>query len=254
MSKRGGEASRAADAIAEAMAAFEAQERVKAEKAGLTIDAYRAQVTALEEQRTREEHERQAQATRRRRLAPMLPGMPGKVANALIADELDDTRALRVTKRWVRNPEAPPILVLEGGYGSGKTIAAAWAVAAHGSAVYVRAVDFAIRAEPYSGDLARGIKPLHIRRPALLVIDDLGTERRKANGDPDPRFAPAIYDVFDQRCGPLENGRPRRTLITTNLDKEAFIARYAADERNVSRLRRDAFFAPCGNTDLRRAR
>lgn len=242
------------DVLQQAFRAWEEQERQDAEAAGMTLEQWRANVEAVEAAKRREEEREALQAARKRRLTPMLPGLPASVANAIIRDELRPTKALDVVRRWLRNPEAPPILVLVGGYGSGKTVAAGWALATHYSGTYVRAVDFAMRAEPYTNDLSRGVTPLDVKRPALLILDDLGTERRKAGGEPDPRFAPALYDVFDQRLGTLQNGQPRRTLITTNLGKEAFIKRYAADERNVSRLRRDAYFAPCGNVDLRRTK
>jgi len=111
------------------------------------------------------------------------------------------------------------------------------------SAEYVNARDLAVRYEPFSGDRERGIAPLNMRA-TLMVVDDIGTERRNADGRRDSRFMPALADVIDSR-------QRRQTILTTNLTARRFVETYC-DERMSSRLREIAQIVGCGSQDLRR--
>lgn len=160
------------------------------------------------------------------------------------APPLRVTRALSAVRTWLDDRDARPVLVLSGGVGCGKTVATAAALAKLGGD-YVRASDLAARHEPYSFDRDRKIEPLDLG-VALLAIDDLGTERRNANGQRDGRFAAALSDIVDARQ------HAGRTLITTNLTPKRFADEYC-DDRLRSRLRACAEVEKCGTTDMRNA-
>lgn len=243
-------------AMLERMAAErDAEDAREAAAAGVSLEQYRATQDAIEAQRQRAEAARELAELRTRRLAPMLAGLRPDVAELAIAGELEATQPIRLVRRWLRNPQAPQLLVLCGETGTGKTVACA-EVLASVNGEYVQASELAARFEPYSGDLSRGVKPLHVAAHRMLLLDDVGTERTNRDGSPDARFAPAMLKVFDQRQGSvLAGGRrvPMRTLITTNLDEADFVERYATEKRVKSRLGdvKYAYFAACGDEDRR---
>lgn len=216
---------------------FEARERREAARRGITVEELRAMAEAEKAAQLREHEARQ----RARRLGPVADRLTVPMFDAIVAGErLDDTPALEAVHDWQRAADRAPVLVLMGGTGAGKTVACAAAMSGRSGAEYVRAADLAVRHEPYSGDLARGVAPLNMSAP-LLIVDDLGTEKRT-----DARFAPALLDVVD--------GRMRLdTILVTNLSRRDFMETYAKDERMRSRLAQLATFEGCGRADLRRS-
>lgn len=151
--------------------------------------------------------------------------------------------------------EAEPlgITVLSGDPGTGKTFAAVrWIVD------FVNADEH--WTEPGSALMLKGRAPLFVTAAALarwdryeqepmqkllraprLVIDDLGAEYLDKNGF----YAALLDEVLNERYSAR-----LPTVLTTNLTKEDFKARYG--ERIAGRIRETGTFVGCGNLDLRR--
>lgn len=246
-----------AEVIEQAQASVMARAEREAAEAGVTVDELWERQRIADEAEARQQRHLAATEERAERIKAISPGLTAPVAQALCQGALtDDARfpAVRVVREWLANPNSPPIMFLAGGTGCGKTVAAAWALARMGGE-YVRAVDLARRSEPYRGEAAE----LLLMEPhELLVLDDLGTEKRKAapGGDvpADSRFMPALYDLIDQRQGVIRRGTrwaPRRTLVTLNMSKAVFKAKYPED-RIHSRLAQACSWNALSGGDLRR--
>ena len=142
--------------------------------------------------------------------------------------------ALVAVRRFVAGPwqdparEGTPLaLILAGAVGRGKSIAAAWAAASdRWVSYYAEAMDL-IQSGIFGGDRREGY---WLQRVPLLVLDELGTEPLDQAGWGESKF----YDLLNAR---LQNRR--RTILVTNLDPQAFIARYP-DKRLRDRLRAHA--------------
>jgi len=159
--------------------------------------------------------------------AATLRGVPGgDVFAAAVDDAAALTPALRTVlggaawraDRFAETGRRPGhLLVLSGGTGNGKTVAAAWmAVRYPGTALFVTAAQ--IGDTPYSrwGDYALARE--RWRSAGLLVIDDVGEER----GDLARR-------VVAERVGPLIFARFNAgldTLISTNMTSRAFLEEF----------------------------
>lgn len=229
-------------------AALAVRERLErdAEAAGLTVDAYEHKLREEERERQDLDRESAEREHRTRQLELVRPHLTDTGYRALLAGKRPDvTPAMRAVMRWCdAGPDAPRFLVLTGGTGCGKTYAAAYAMArARRTVEYVRASHLADRHDPYGWDRDRGIMPLRMGA-MLMVVDDVGTEKRNAEGRRDQRFMPALSDIIDSR-------QQLGTIITTNLSKAAFLETYC-DPRMASRLAQSGYFHGCGNADLRR--
>lgn len=141
------------------------------------------------------------------------------------------TEAVDVVRQWIDTTK--PMLVLEGGTGCGKSVAAAWAFA------YFRK---RWRHPPVWGDMPE-LASLAEWKPEwqvfddapLVVLDDLGTER-------DQRRAAAVLERF---CN-LASGR---CIVTTNVPVSDVLSLYG--ERVQSRLIGVAHWVVLGGQDLR---
>jgi DNA replication protein DnaC len=179
-------------------------------------------------------------------------GIPARALDIVLAGDLDETPALAAVRGAV------DICILSGGCGVGKSIAAvAWV---HD---YVAAVERWHDTGDRDGEPCpryRGHVPLWISASQLaridhydqaaidrvgkverLVIDDLGAEYQDAKGF----FISLLDELIDTR---YSGQRP--TIITTNVDVEAFKNRYGV--RIVDRIREAGRFVNCGNTSLRK--
>lgn len=142
---------------------------------------------------------------------------------------LEDTDALRATRINDKR-----VLILAGGVGTGKSVAAAsWAVARSGAWIYSRAL-----VTPADwGDEWRDL----LERSSL-VIDDVGTE---GESELKRGWSQRFDELIDAR---IANGR--NTLITTNAaDRKAFASIVGA--RVVDRLREHGKWVDCGGKSLR---
>jgi len=153
--------------------------------------------------------------------------VPPKLARVL-ASGLRQTPSLELVAEWVEGTEAGlDVLVLQGGTGSAKSVAAAWAFewtqhrapitpAGHRRApLWVDARALAA----WSAFDARFWSAFD--NASVIVIDDAGIEE---NGD---RIAAAIERIV--------NVSTARAILTTNLGGRAFVERYGP--RVISRLR-----------------
>lgn len=163
-------------------------------------------------------------------------GVPARVLAAVESARMTD--AILATFR----PE--PFLVLAGGTGRGKSVAACLRMIM--SQISSDRDRWGspwrwLRAPELTRDFAYDTKGIQKLIDAeYLVIDDLGTEYLDDKG----RALATICEVLETR---FDNSGA--TTITTNLSPEAFSARYG--ERLVSRLRLDGAFVVIGGPDLR---
>jgi len=156
-----------------------------------------------------------------------------------------DREALSLTTASAAANEAlsatRPMLVLSGPAGVGKTVAAvqwvrAWVAARCGSALFVTALDIT------TADVRGGALRAWCDTGAL-VLDDLGREYLDDRG----WLLSLVEGVLDARYAAR-----RPTIITTNLARDLFKARYG--ERIVDRLREAGTFIEVVGPSLRAAR
>jgi len=156
--------------------------------------------------------------------------VPERVRAVLTAGA-DKTPAVLAVLRWLEGSRS--FLLLAGGTGTGKTIAACHALERGG--VFERAVS-AGRLGLYGDEDVARMRAL--RRARVLVLDDLGAE-----------FAGDVWraqfdELVDERYGDR-----LRTVITTNLSPDAVRERYGA--RVADRIRHDGQVVTCGAESLR---
>jgi DNA replication protein DnaC len=191
-----------------------------------------------DERRTRDLEAARAMAQFRERMPERLGkmGVPKLVIDALNAP--NHTTATEHVAAWKASDRA--FLLLLGGPGTGKTVAAASALIeapAH-SSVFTQAIDIA-RLSDFNVEHAHELDRVSDAR--FLVLDDLGTEH--AN------------DFWISRLDGIINhryGQKLRTIITSNLDAERFKKQYG--ERIADRIRQVGIVRACGNESMRRLR
>lgn len=164
-------------------------------------------------------------------------GVPKRCMRVLDSADLRETRARSAAQEWVtgRLSKTEPrcFLVLAGGKGCGKTLAAAELARLHyGTFVDVGHV---VRVGQYDAEPLKALQ-----EDPFLVIDDLGCEYVDAKG--------YFHATFDG----LINARyanERATVITTNLPAKAFAERYG--ERVADRLREAGKYVEITDLSLR---
>lgn len=165
-------------------------------------------------------------------------------AAIVTGSELEPGVSLSMTRRWIARADMPPVLVLAGATGCGKSVAAAWALAELDGKW--RSADQLCRL--FAADFGDQLDEQDaVTRCRLLVIDDLGTERDAA------RMIGVLRHLIENR---QHSARRHRTIITTNVDRNGFAARYG-DERIASRFDEAAqivTWVPDNGPDLRRAK
>jgi DNA replication protein DnaC len=175
----------------------------------LADPAYQAKVAAWE-------REQALDAQAQRRHARKFLGIPAVLAETL--DRLEETDALAKARSFLASEKL--ILLLAGDVGRGKSVAAAWAVA-ETNGRFIEAADVA-QANVYDRE-AWGALFL----PRLLAVDELGMEPLDAKGWCEAK----LYDLINGRLQ-----AKKRTVLVSNLDLPAFLARYP-DPRLRDRLR-----------------
>ncbi|MGC9984757.1 MAG: hypothetical protein ABSF35_14145 [Polyangia bacterium] len=181
-------------------------------------------------------------------------GLPPRAVDVVLSGRLTETPAVQAVRGAV------DIVILAGGYGCGKTIAAVewvrehvarpenWKPTTDYNQKPHQTIPHFVGKRPLWTTAAALARLDHFSEAALkpyftahrLVVDDLGAEYLDAKG-----FFGSLFDeLLDARyAGKLP------TIITTNLDAAGFSARYGA--RVVDRLREAGRFINCGNTSLR---
>jgi hypothetical protein len=153
------------------------------------------------------------------------------VANDVLAATVP---ALRFARQFAEG--GARALVLTGGPGVGKTLAATWLGWHHGGGgAHLVEANGLYRAAKDDDRLAA------LEGASLLVIDDLGAERIDDKG--------WFLSVLDSLVNQVYKGTGR-IVITTNLSRLTLAERYGA--RVESRLSEIAAWARCGAHDLRR--
>ena len=151
-----------------------------------------------------------------------------------------DTEAKLAVERWLETDKS--VLVLLGGPGTGKTVAACLALLRLRSqrfrdndARFVRAGDFARRSY-FAQEVYEQDKHAH-----TLVLDDLGEEQNSST------FLASLDDVLSFRISAKV-----RTIITSNLSLESFKERFAKPgSRLESRISAYGKVHRCGQEDIR---
>jgi hypothetical protein len=157
-------------------------------------------------------------------------GWPARALD--IAERPNDSNAMRAVGAWRRDESA---LVLAGGKGTGKTVAATW-VALNDERLWRFARAATIVRVGRFGDAFSQL----IAAPALC-IDDLGAEYIDVKGS----FLSDLDELVDTF---YSNRRP--LIVTTNLDAKAFKDRYGA--RVVDRLTECAQWVGIDGRSMRR--
>jgi DNA replication protein DnaC len=179
-------------------------------------------------------------------------GLPPRALDMVLAGGLIETPALTAVRG------AKDICVLASSPGTGKSVAAVARV--HEQVAAPERWEDATKSDRDPRPQYRGHVPLwitaaqlartnhfeqseidRVAKVELLVVDDLGAEFNDAKGF----FLALLDELIDQRYA-----RKLATIITTNLDAEAFKGRYG--ERIVDRIREVGRFVNCGNQSLRR--
>lgn len=176
------------------------------EKPDLTAEQWAEHDRACREWEARQEAERV-----RARLDAS--GIPPAYRSADVADCPPEVRA------WAESPTAG--LLLQGGFGTGKTHAACAALIALAPTRSVRftTVDRMLRErrDSFSGAEAEGSVAGRFLNAGALCLDDLGKERQTEWG------VAALFEVVDAR---LSRGLP--TIVTTNYAGRELLARMSA--------------------------
>lgn len=140
-------------------------------------------------------------------------GIPSAYRSADVAGCADAVRA------WAAEPTAG--LLLQGGFGAGKTHAACAALIANAPMRTVRFTTFAQmareRRDAFGGSEAEGAVAGRLLNVGMLCIDDLGKERQTEWS------VSVLFEIVDAR---LSRGLP--TIVTTNYAGRELLARMTA--------------------------
>lgn len=194
-----------------------------------------------EAEQAAENERREAARARDRALAYVseIP-VPRDLLDAIVDDALAKTPAIEAVRRWDEE-RGKPVLVLLGGVGSGKTVAAAWWTSKLAReqlrATYTKMRDLANLYRAGFGDDAKAFDKLIAC--GALIIDELTTER-----DVDLGRA-ALNEVIDERAA-----KQLPTLLLANRTKKELAERY--DARTIDRLRACAVAVTLADRSMRR--
>lgn len=167
-------------------------------------------------------------------------GVPARLAVVLRSP--GSTPAMTAIETFFDDPKKL-ILVLAGGVGTGKTVAAAAAVANYSqSALMIKATDLSAHGM-YGQDNQEFWDTCQAK--ALLAIDDLGTEPRDEKG-----YAAALFETLMDR----RYDAAKRTIITTNITADQFKATYCGGPtgRLYDRIREVGSFVRVAGDSMRK--
>ena len=158
-------------------------------------------------------------------------GMSERAVTAY-AQRLTETPSTKAVERLMGSSKT--FLLLMGSPGCGKTLGTALAFAQR-PGLFVRALELA-RLSSFDRDDRQRL--CQVQRAPLLVLDDLGAEMLHDG------WRPVLDELIDIRWGDR-----LKTILTTNLDGDAFKARYGA--RIADRIRDDGFIEKVGDKSRR---
>ena len=163
-------------------------------------------------------------------------GLPRKVAGALLVAQ--PTHAVQSARAWCDAPKQ--YLVLAGGLGTGKSVAAGHALVTlmerGRTGAWVSAAGFTTLAGGFGGQAACE----RLKHVDVLVVDDFGAEHMSS-------FAESVF--FEVLAARHEN--EGRTIFTTNLDGPAFKQRLGS--RLEDRVRSSVRWVTCAGASMRGA-
>lgn len=189
----------------------------------LTEDQIRELDARAAEDAARTRRREQSRRERAKWSALSANGFPLRAIEEARSADVTDPVLCRVAA-W--DAEATSILVISGGYGVGKTVAATWWAATRESPpCFLRASTFAA-ASRYDHDARE-----HWYGASALVLDDLGAEFADAKGS----FQTDLDELVD-----VFYGDRRPLLITTNCTSTEFKSRYGG--RVIDRIRESGAF------------
>lgn len=221
-----------------AMAEERERQRVQP-MARMDFSALVADFPAATDEEIRAYEARMAREMWRDRLdASGIDGLKREDRAAILNDTLQPKPALDTVRRWLAGAmrtvdPGVPTLVLCGGMGTGKTVAAAWAISRN-SGLYATTETFLRDFERWQKDRSYDDKtsPMWARykRSHLVVLDELGTEHDAA----------LMTRAFERLIDSRQSRRRELTLVITNLSRADFIGRVQSGvygARTLDRLR-----------------
>lgn len=158
-------------------------------------------------------------------------GVPARLVELVMGGGVTDTKAIQAARQFVESDRQ--FLVLAGGVGCGKTVAAALVVHQLGG----RFIDVSrlVRLSRYDDDQIRPYEEC-----SLLAIDDLGMEYADTKGS----FLATLDGLLNARYA-----AGLRTVITANLAWDAFRRRYG--ERIADRLKESGRYVEISDQSMR---
>lgn len=170
----------------------------------------------------------------------------------ILADDLHPTTALTAVRRWLvgaMRTKDPGVnmLVLVGGMGTGKTLAAGHAISRNGGLyatveTYLRDYERWLRDRSYDDKSAPSM--WRYKRAHLVVLDELGTETDAA----------LMTRAFERLIDSRQSRRRELTLIISNLSRDDFVSRIRSGvygARTYDRMKRDARVIECRGDSMR---
>lgn len=179
----------------------------------------------------------------RRERVPLKAAVEGAIASG--GATLRPTRALQTVRAWLEREDVAPVLVLSGGTGCGKTVAAAYALAEQRAGVWRTAPQLC---RTFSASFGDQVDDQELCLTAsMLVVDDVGAELAQQR----ERMAATLVELLEHR---KRSARFMRTVVTTNLNRSAFDGQYGS-ERLRSRMAETGIVAwvETRDPDLRRS-
>lgn len=199
-------------------------------------EAELAKIEATRAKRQAEADEAARLAKRRRILEGSGLRLPPEDIARLVRGREGETATLGKVQAWfaaLREPGAKRCAVLLGTVGTGKTMAAGWALLTMGDGLATKARRLIALEAARWGEAAEAYQAL-VDAP-LAIVDEIG--KGKAEDE-----AAAVGELVDDRIG-------RPTMLIGNMGPEAFQKRY--DLRLLSRLHKVGEIMDCRGDDLR---
>ena len=185
------------------------------------------------------------------------PGpLPDEDRRMIVADACGQTPAMVAVQRWLPRALAKVdpdrnMLILAGPRGTGKTVAAAWAIARTGGR-YVTLEEYLRDYSRWQRDRGRedgtGRELQRYDAGGLLVIDELRGELDRWLAEAE---RPGWHRIVDRR----QSRKRHLTIGITNLSRDQFIADLqngALDPRTYDRMRRSAYIIGVKGESLRK--